>query len=408
MTQPAEATGSGAPVRVERWPTEIPLLIMVVIAAAGLWVLLAISLIGFFYAFLIGAFLFVSHLSFIAHLRGSAVRLGPDQFPDLYRRVSELAARAGIDRVPEAYVMQAGGTLNALATKFLRSKMLVLYSDLLEACGDNLAARDMIIGHELGHIKAGHLRMHWFLLPGFMVPFLGMAYSRAREFTCDRYGAALCGDPRGALVGISILAAGGSHGHRVNLEALARQREQLNTGWMTIGKWLGTHPPLSERITALSPSLVQGSAASIRGPILALVILLMVFALPMIGSGLFMRSVLPEFQKALLKAQAAGQPDLDSPIDVTAAKEQVADDLALLAEVANAHRESTGHVPADEATLILAWEESHGDRAIPIDPFDGNRYGYRVEENNFILWSSGPDGQSATEDDIWLDSRDSD
>jgi hypothetical protein len=46
--------------------------------------------------------------------------------------------------------MQAGGNLNAFATRFRKANFVVLYSELLSACGDNTAARDMIIAHELG------------------------------------------------------------------------------------------------------------------------------------------------------------------------------------------------------------------------------------------------------------------
>jgi hypothetical protein len=80
---------------------------------------------------------------------------------------------------PAASLMLAGGSLNALATRFLGSDFIVLFSDLLEACGDNAAARDFIIAHELGHLRAGHLRWRRLLAPGMVVPFLGSAYSRA-------------------------------------------------------------------------------------------------------------------------------------------------------------------------------------------------------------------------------------
>jgi hypothetical protein len=97
--------------------------------------------------------------------------------------------------MPEVYLQQQDGAINAFATRFLRSHMVVLMADLLEACGSNDAARDMIIGHELGHIRAGHLRFHWVLLPVAFVPFVGSALSRAREYTCDRYGRAAVGSP---------------------------------------------------------------------------------------------------------------------------------------------------------------------------------------------------------------------
>jgi Zn-dependent protease with chaperone function len=161
--------------------------------------------------------------------------------------------------------MQAGGALNALATKFLRSRMIVIFSDLLDACENDERAQDMIIGHEIGHIKEGHLDAFWFLLPGLWVPFLGSAYSRAREYTCDRYGFALAGNLAGALKGLTILAAGKNYGSRANVSALIRQRENLNTGLMTLGTWFMSHPPLCDRIAALDRTLAAEMSDSHRG-----------------------------------------------------------------------------------------------------------------------------------------------
>lgn len=400
MTEPMAQGGAEAPIRVERWPTEIPLLVLVAVAAAGTWLLLAVSMIGLLYALLIGVFLGLSHVGFIAYIRGSAVRLSPEQLPELHARVTSLARRLGLRVQPEAYLMQAGGSLNALATKFLRSHMLVLFSDLLDACGDNEQARDMIIGHELGHIRAGHLRWTWFLFPGFLVPFLGMAYSRAREYTCDRYGAAVCGDLRQGLVGLGILAAGGVQGRRLNLRALANQTENLNTGWMTIGKWLSTHPQLSERIGALDPQLVQGPARAQVGVARALVILAVAIAVPVAGIGLFVRSMMPAFREAYEQAQARNAAAGRDPATA------VQQDLDKLARFALAHKESGGSYPSDEDALAKAWQSSNPRAPLPIDPYDGKRYGYLLREDHFILWSAGPDKESGTDDDLWLDSRD--
>ena len=156
-----------------------------------------------------GAFVFLGHVLFITHVRGSGVRLGPDQLPELHARVTTIAGSIGLERVPDVYLMQAGGALNALATRLFGTNFVILFSDLLDACGDNEAARDMIIAHELGHVKAGHVRWHWLLLPSMLVPFLAGALSRAREYTCDRFGLAGAGDLDGALLGLTILAAGG-------------------------------------------------------------------------------------------------------------------------------------------------------------------------------------------------------
>jgi Zn-dependent protease with chaperone function len=279
----ASRTSAAEPtLSIPRWPTERPLFALVVTASVFLWLGLIISIFGVAYALLIAAGFFLAQVALVAYVRGNAVRLGPNQLPELYARVVHLASRAGIDPAPEAYVMQAGGELNAFATRFLRSRMIILFSELLDACANDETARDMVIGHELGHIRAGHLNWPWLVTPGMLVPFLGNAYSRAREYTCDRYGAVLCGDGAGALRGLAVLAAGGRLGPRVNVQQLATQRTSLDTGWMTIGKWLSTHPPLCDRVAALSPALAGAPGASMRGPIRALLIMFATFVLPVL------------------------------------------------------------------------------------------------------------------------------
>ena len=267
-------------IKVEPWPMEKPLLWLVGVFSFFVWFALILSLFGIIYIGLIGVVLFVGHVVFIAHVKGSGVKLGPDQFPDLHQAVDRLARRMGFDAVPDAYVVQAGGLLNAMATKLFKSNVIILYSDLLEACGEDHAARDMIVAHELGHIKEGHLKYLWFLLPGLFVPFLGSALSRAREYTCDRYGLAGAGQKEGAMRGLTILAAGAKRGPQVNLQAMARQVEDLNSGWLTLGTWLATHPPLSARMIALEESLKPAGYDGSRGLVRALGIVGAVYVLP--------------------------------------------------------------------------------------------------------------------------------
>ena len=405
---PTTAAGTTDLVRIERWPSEGPLFALVVMAAGGLWLLLAVSIVGLVYALLIGLVLLASHVAFVAYVRGSAVRLGPDQFPELHRRVEELAVRAGLRRPPEAYLLQAEGALNALATKFLGADMIVLFADLVEACASDETARDMVIGHELGHLSSGHLRWRWLLAPGLLVPFLGAAYSRACEYTCDRWGAALCGDRAAALRGLAVLAAGGAHGPRVNLEAFAHQRLALDTGWMTLGRWLMGHPPLCDRVAALEPA--WGGGPRVAGPIRALAILGLPLLLSLAAGGYFVALVLPGLRKAMTQAQdeattgsgLAPQETFTSPDDVAAARRRAEADLEALQRVGEEYRQRMGTLPADSRALYGVWRSMGGDPDNePLDPFDGNPYGYALSDAGaYRLWSSGPDGESGTEDDI--------
>jgi len=384
-----------APIEVRRWPTERPFFILNALVAAGLWLALAASLSSLPYMGVVTAFLFLMHLGLVAQVRGSAVRLGPDQFPELYARVEELARRMRMKVMPEIYLMQQDGALNAFATKCLRSHIVVLFADLLEACGNNDAARDMIIAHELGHIRAGHLWGQWFLLPTQFIPFLGSALSRAREYTCDRYGRAGAGDQDGALLGLTILAAGGKYAPLVSRTALVRQQSNLRSGWMVVGEWLASHPPLAKRLTALAPEIAVGSeqqpraAVGLFGAALACIFV--------VGIGSMVLSMwLPGFRRP---APAHVSPP------AAIAKRQVEADFERLKALIESDVRNGRPLPWDVWDLYRRWDEKHPEASQPEDPFSGYWYDYQQQGNAYRLLSTGPDGKSRTSDDIVHESR---
>lgn len=393
-------TGSSRPmagrITVDRWPTEIPLFVAVVLVAIVVWLLLIVSVVGLLYAAFFGLFFFVSHLAFVSYLRGSGVRLGPDQFPELHQRIVDLA-RAMDMEPPAAYLMQAGGSLNAFATRFLGRDIMVLYSDLLEACGDNEDARDMIIAHELAHLRCGHLRWTWLTLPGYFIPFLGSALSRAREYTCDRFGLAGAGKASAATLGLAILSAGPKFGPQVNLRAFVGQRADTNTGFMTLGEWFSTHPPLSKRMAALDPSLSDARFHPGRGRALALVIV----ALVLVGAGgLTAGAVMvgSDFMGAIEDVAGVDAMQGLATLDPVAARAQVDSDLSRLSDFI-VREWSDGGLPESIDDVRDRWYAGT-DSPFPLDPFDGYEYGYAPAAGMYRLWSSGPDGVSGTADDI--------
>jgi Zn-dependent protease with chaperone function len=403
MHEPSHQSATGPEIEVERWPSELPLLVAVIIVSIIIWGLCAVSILGLVYALFIGAFLFLSHVGFIAYLRGSAVRISPDQFPELDRRIREMADKIGLDPVPEAYLMQAGGALNALATKLLATNFIVLYSDLLDACGENQAARDMIIGHELGHIKARHLSFMWLIMPGLITPFLGTFYSQAREYTCDRYGLALSGDHKSALRGLAILSAGATHGPKMNLVAFAKQRDSLNTGLMRLGSWLSTHPPLTDRVTALEPQLYPGAPSRTKGALRAVALIAVPVALWIVFTSFLLSDFMERFREAAIEreAQDSSEQITYSTAELDSLTKIVNGDLYTLGTLVDEIHDNTGQRPASGSEAIsAAWQIFRPSESEPLDPFDGNSYGYYLYDSIYVLWSSGPDGQSNSDDDI--------
>ena len=399
----SDAATAGPPeLHIEPWPSEQPLFLLNLIAALALWVVAILTIVGLVYGLVLGLFLFVMHLAFISHLRGNGVRIGPDQFPELHSSVVRLSAQAGLRKAPEAYVLQGGGVLNALATRFIGSDMIVLFSELLEACGDEAGARDMIIGHELGHLRRGHVRWRFVVAPAMLVPFLGTALSRAREYTCDRYGLAAAGDTKSAILGLSILAAGGRLARRLDVQALVRQHRQLNTGWMTLGEWLASHPPLVKRIGQIDPTLGDRSLPTASGPLRALGILALMCAPVFIG-GLGAALFLPGWARSA-RAAAEKPPGYKAPAHDVAVQ-QVHDDLARLSAFIHAESRGGQELPWDSRELYQRWSAANPSAEPPQDPFDGTWYGYDQRGTHFLIWSAGPDLESRTADDVVYDSR---
>jgi Zn-dependent protease with chaperone function len=186
----------------------------------------------------------------MGHLRGNAVHVTPRQFPRLLEMAKKHAATIGLKKLPEIFVMQSGGALNAFATRFLGRNFVVIYSDVLamaEARGES--AVGFIVAHELAHLKRGHLRHRWLTLPGRLVPYLSAAYSRACEYTCDRFGAHC--QPDGAVDGLLVLAAGRELYRNVDAREYAKQVETQKSYWVNRAEMMASHPHLPKRVAAV-------------------------------------------------------------------------------------------------------------------------------------------------------------
>jgi hypothetical protein len=144
-----------------------------------------------------------------------------------------------------------GGMLNAFATRFLGNHFIVLYSDVVDGLADNPDALNFYIGHEIGHIKRKHLSWATFLMPAAVLPLIGPAYSRAREYTCDRHGLAACDNPQNAEHGLAVLAAGGKRARMMNHGAYVAQSRQTEGFWMSFHELVGDYPWLVKRMAAV-------------------------------------------------------------------------------------------------------------------------------------------------------------
>jgi Zn-dependent protease with chaperone function/Tfp pilus assembly protein PilE len=232
---------------------EKPLFVIMLLISLFLWLLLIVGTAGTALAFILIVFLFYlfAQSGFISYIKGTGAKVSPEQFPDLYSRVTGCAERLNMKQVPDAYILHADGIFNALATKFLGRNFIVLFSDIVDALADNPDAINFYIGHELGHIKLKHLSWGPWLWPAGFLPLLGAGYSRARESSCDLLGASCCENPEDARRGLCALAVGSEKWKTMNIESYVQQAESSKGFWMSLHELIGDYPWLVKRMMRL-------------------------------------------------------------------------------------------------------------------------------------------------------------
>lgn len=206
-----------------------------------------------FYITLIVLYVFFSMGLMIGYIRGNAIKMSKHQFPDIYETVEEYSSLLGLKKVPDIYLMQSGGILNAFATRFTGRNYIVIYSEILEeAYNKNKDAVEFIIGHELGHVKRNHLIKRFWTLPSMLIPFLDAAYSRACEYTCDNIGATL--NKKGVRNGLVMLASGKKLYDKVVLKQFVDQENTEGGFWYWMAEKFSSHPHLSKRLSLFQHS----------------------------------------------------------------------------------------------------------------------------------------------------------
>jgi len=208
----------------------------------GIAIILGIMMISYFF-----------HALSMASIRRNGVRLSEQQFPDIYQKAVNLAQKMGLEKMPAIYVMESMGILNAFATRFFGKNMVVLYSEIFDMVEDNREDEMMfVLAHEFAHLKRRHVLVHMLLLPAMFVPFLGEAYLRACEYTCDRYAAYYVGNVEAAKEALAVLAIGKKLSAKMNKEAYVQQIAEESGFFAWLSEKLSSHPHLPKRINALN------------------------------------------------------------------------------------------------------------------------------------------------------------
>ena len=199
------------------------------------------------------------------NLLGTAVKVGPRQFPRVQRIVEECATTLGIP-TPQVYIVPNIAQVNAYTFGTDDSATIVVHAAMFEHFDDD--ELKFVIGHECGHIQNNHVVYlttlsilqriasvgAGVLLAPLMLPATAalMSWSRAAEITCDRAGLLCCKSERAATSSFAKLAIGsrklyGEMDMEVYLEQLAEGRDGVGR----VGELQMSHPYLTKRIESL-------------------------------------------------------------------------------------------------------------------------------------------------------------
>ncbi|SRR5581483_6766113 len=159
----------------------------------------------------------------IAALKGSAVEVSQNQFPEIDQCVLTIASRLGMSTAPKVYILESN-TINAGAIKLAGKKVIMLHDDIVDACLRSGDARTLtfIIGHEMAHHALGHT--------GFLRFSLGKAFkklSRLDEFSADAVAGALVSDNRVSARAIALLTVGPQLMSYLNFNSLWQQAQEV-------------------------------------------------------------------------------------------------------------------------------------------------------------------------------------
>jgi len=227
--------------------------IMAVISGIIWLLLIPLAIMGIFITIPLLIIAWLSSLYFKAVVFGSSVKVTSEQYPQIHGRAQELCKELGMSSVPDIFIVNSQGVINAVAIRSLDKKYVFLYSSLVDLLllKGHEKELDFVLGHELGHHAAGHVSFwkNTLLIWAGFVPFIGAAYSRAKELTADRIGHYLVKDVKVSTRALGAIALGsGALVETLNIEAFKKQEAEIPELMGFIHKVFSTHPRTTRRV----------------------------------------------------------------------------------------------------------------------------------------------------------------
>lgn len=181
---------------------------------------------------------------------GNSIRVHENQFPEIFEIFQTYASKLEIEKA-NLYIRQ-DPYLNAFTLGF-GTCTVILNSALVEQL--TLKELSFVVGHELGHFKAGHTKISSFINPlgqgNIFSNFIFGFWGRKTEYTCDRCGLILSKDIDSAISAVIKLSLGNQLFKKFNVEGYLPQIKKSESSLVKSSELLISHPTITNRVKAL-------------------------------------------------------------------------------------------------------------------------------------------------------------
>lgn len=192
-----------------------------------------------------------------AHLTANAVKVSEQNFPEIYAVLTDVCETLKYDKPVDVYIVEEG-TVNAFLTRFLRTKFIILNSELAEDMIEESSRLQLkwVIARFVGALKAKHDKLVFLqiivesleklqIFNLFLLP-----YERAVQYSGDQIGLAVCGDVNQALIALQKLMVGNKLAKRVNASGVLAQKKDMGV-LVLAARLFSTHPHVIDRYANL-------------------------------------------------------------------------------------------------------------------------------------------------------------
>jgi hypothetical protein len=181
----------------------------------------------------------------VRKVRALGTTVSQAQFPEIFEGLIAVCTQFDVKQPPRVILLNIN-EINAVAVKYARKKVIILFSKTLEGILDNPNEIKFFIGHELAHVilDSGLRGMFEYFKTGSLIA--------ARELTCDNCGLAASGNLEDSITSIKRLAIGNELTKKINSEYLIAEARELYSGFT--GRMLRNnlrYPPFGKRIENL-------------------------------------------------------------------------------------------------------------------------------------------------------------